>query len=233
MSTDSTPPPARTIRSFVKRGGRTTAGQQRALDELWARHGLDYSGEPLDLDAAFGRHAPRVLEIGFGDGDTLVELAARDPARDWLGIEVHPPGVGHCLIAAEKAGLTNLRVIRHDAVEVLARGLPPASLDEVLIYFSDPWPKKRHHKRRLIQPAFVALLAQRMRPGARLRLATDWEPYAQWMLDVLGASAAFVNRAPDGGFVPRPDARPSTKFERRGERLGHVARDLEFERLPD
>jgi tRNA (guanine-N7-)-methyltransferase len=171
-----------------------------------------------------------VLEIGFGDGDTLVQLAAQRPERDFLGIEVHPPGVGHCLLAADAAGLTNLRVVQHDAVEVLEQSVPDAALDEVLVYFADPWPKKRHHKRRLVQPPFLRLLARKMKPGGVLRLATDWEPYAEWMLEALAAVSEFRNRAPDGRYVPRPPERPVTKFERRGERLGHTARDLEFER---
>lgn len=225
------PPPHRAIRSFVKRGGRITVGQERALEALWPRYGLEFDGSPLDLEGAFGRSAPRVLEIGFGDGDTLVQLAAAHPERDYLGIEVHPPGVGHCLLAADAAGLANVRVISHDAVEVLERAIPDGAFDEVLVYFADPWPKKRHHKRRLVQPAFLRLLARRMRPGGVLRLATDWEPYAEWMLEAVAQVAEFRNRAPDGRYVPRPDARPSTKFERRGERLGHTARDLEFERV--
>jgi tRNA (guanine-N7-)-methyltransferase len=162
----------------------------------------------------------------------LVALAHAAPGRNFLGVEVHPPGVGHCLIAAELAGVDNLRVVRHDAVEVLEHGLAPGALDEVLIYFPDPWPKKRHHKRRLVQPAFAALLASRIAAGGRLRLATDWQPYADWMLEVLDAAPGFQNVAGAGGFVPCPAARPVTKFERRGTRLGHVARDLEYLRLP-
>ncbi len=227
--TADVPPPHRAIRSFVKRGGRITTAQERALADLWPKYGLEFRGEPLDLATAFGREAPRVLEIGFGDGDTLVQLAASRPDRDYLGVEVHPPGVGHCLLAADAAGVANLRVVQHDAVEVLERGLPDAAFDEVLVYFADPWPKKRHHKRRLVQPPFLRLLARKMKPGGVLRLATDWEPYAEWMLEALAQVPEFLNRAPDGRFVPRPPERPETKFERRGLRLGHVARDLEFE----
>jgi tRNA (guanine-N7-)-methyltransferase len=218
----------RAIRSFVKRGGRVTTGQERALAELWPRYGVDWAGEALDLDLLFGRHAPRTLDIGFGDGETLVALAAAHPERDFLGLEVHAPGVGHCLLRAAAAGLTNLRVLQQDAVEVLERSVAPAALDEVLIYFPDPWPKKRHHKRRLVQPPFVALLASRIARGGRLRLATDWSPYAEWMREVLDASAEFRNAAGGAGYVPRPPARPVTKFERRGTRLGHEARDLEY-----
>jgi tRNA (guanine-N7-)-methyltransferase len=211
------------------RGGRITRAQRRALDQLMPRLGIPYAPAALDLDRAFARRAPRVLEIGFGNGDTLVALAAASPEKDFIGIEVHPPGIGHCLLAAESAGLANLRVIAHDAVEVLANMLVPASLDEVLLYFPDPWPKKRHHKRRIVQPAFAALVASRLKPGGFFRLATDWEPYAAWMLEVLNASPDFVNAAPDGGCVERP-GRGATRFERRGRRLGHRVFDLEFVR---
>ena len=228
-----TPPaaaPRRVIRSFVKRGGRITPAQQRALMTLWPRWGLDFPAAPLDLDAVFGRRAPRTLEIGFGDGETLVALAAAHPERDYLGVEVHAPGVGHCLLSAAAAGVANLRLMQHDAVEVLESALGVGALDEVLIYFPDPWPKKRHHKRRLVQAPFVALLATRIAAGGRLRLATDWWPYAEWMREVLDASTAFRNAAGTAGYVPRPAERPVTKFERRGTRLGHEARDLEYQR---
>lgn len=226
----------RSIRSFVMRMGRMTDAQRRALDELWPRWGVDLPGRDvdattwLDLDRLFGRTAPRSLEIGFGDGDSLAQLAAANPQRDYLGIEVHRPGVGHLLLLVEKLGLGNVRAICHDAVEVLQQHLPPDSLDEVLILFADPWHKKRHHKRRLIQTPFVDLLASRMRPGGLLKLATDWEPYAEQMLEVLNASPWFKNLAPDGSYIPRPDWRTLTRFERRGERLGHGVRDLLFER---
>jgi tRNA (guanine-N7-)-methyltransferase len=220
----------RSIRSFVKRGGRQTIAQARAMSELWPRYGVDFDGQPIDLDSLFGRNGHKTLEIGFGDGNSLVAVAQRHPERDYLGVEVHEPGVGHCLLAAEHFALTNVRLISHDAVDVLSRGLVADALDEVLIYFPDPWPKTRHHKRRLIQPAFVALLAQRMRCGGHLRLATDWAPYAEWMLEVLGDSSDFVNAASDRRFVPRPPDRPETKFERRGHRLGHSSYDLEFRR---
>jgi tRNA (guanine-N7-)-methyltransferase len=227
----ATPAPRRAIRSFVKRGGRITAAQQRALAGLWPRFGIDYHGTAFDLDALFGRYAPRTLEIGFGNGETLVTLAAANPARDYLGVEVHAPGVGHCLLAAAAAGLGNLKLVQHDAVEVLEHAIAAGALDEVLIYFADPWPKKRHHKRRLIQPALVALLASRLRRGGRLRLATDWEPYAEWMLEVLDANPSFRNSATAGRYLEPPAERPVTKFERRGLGLGHVTRDLVFERL--
>ena len=211
------------------RAGRITAAQKRALEELLPRYGIPFAPGPLDLDRAFGRSAPRVLEIGFGNGDTLVELAAAAPDRDFIGVEVHPPGVGHCLLEIESRGLRNVRVIAHDAVEVLSQQLAPDSLDEVLLYFPDPWPKKRHHKRRIVQPGFAALVADRLKPGGAFRLATDWEPYAAWMLEVLGASPELENVAADGGCVEHP-GRSATRFENRGRRLGHAVFDLEFRR---
>jgi tRNA (guanine-N7-)-methyltransferase len=222
--------PRQPIRSYVLRAGRMTAAQKRALETLMPRYGIPFSPAPLDLDGVFGRRAPRVLEIGFGSGDTLVELAAASPGTDFIGVEVHPPGVGHCLLAIESRGLANVRVIAHDAVEVLAGQVPGSSLDEVLLYFPDPWPKKRHHKRRIVQPAFAALVASRLKPGGRFRLATDWEPYAAWMLEVLDASPDLRNAAPGGGCVDRPD-RGATRFENRGRRLGHAVFDMEFLRV--
>ena len=192
------------------RAGRITPAQKRALDELLPRFGIPYAPAALDLDRVFGRAAPRVLEIGFGNGDTLVELAASSPERDFIGAEVHPPGVGHCLLAVESRGLANVRVIVHDAVEVLAHQVAPASLDEVLLYFPDPWPKKRHHKRRIVQPDFVALVASRLKAGGRFKLATDWAPYAEWMQEVLAASPGFVNEASGGGYSRTPGARSDT-----------------------
>lgn len=220
--------PRRGIRSFVLRAGRITAAQRRALDELQPRYGIRFDGGSLDLDAAFGRRAPRVLEIGFGNGDTLIELATASPGTDFLGAEVHPPGVGHCLLAIESAALANVRIVMHDAVEVLRDGIAPASLDEVLLYFPDPWPKKRHHKRRLIQPPFVALLASRLAPGGYFHCATDWQEYAEQMLAVLAAEPLLENSA--AGFAPRPPWRPQTKFEQRGLRLGHGVWDVLFRR---
>ncbi len=217
----------RTIRSYVLRAGRITEAQKRALAELLPRIGIPFAPQPLDFDAVFGRSVPRVLEIGFGNGDTLVELAAASPGTDFIGAEVHPPGIGHCLIAVEQRGLANVRVVAHDAVEVLEHMIQPAALDEVLLYFPDPWPKKRHHKRRIVQPAFAALVASRLKPGGRFKLATDWEPYAAWMLELLNASPDFTNVAADAGCVERPE-RGATRFERRGRRLGHRVFDLEF-----
>lgn len=221
----------RAIRSFVMRGGRATVAQQRALCEQWPRYGLDYSAAPLDLDALFGRVASRTLEIGFGNGEFLASLADRQPGRDFLGIEVHPPGVGHLLHLAANAELTNLRVSRHDAVEVVRDQLGPSSLDEVLVLFPDPWHKKRHHKRRLVNPAFASLIASRLVVGGRLHLATDWEDYARQMIEVLDAEPLLRNGAGPGGFVPRDENRAPTRFERRGERLGHAVFDLDYTRV--
>jgi tRNA (guanine-N7-)-methyltransferase len=225
--TGSTPKHHRPIRSFVRREGRLTAGQQRALDTLWPRFGIEFSEKMLDLASIFGRSAPITLEIGFGNGESLATMAQAEPERDFLGIEVHRPGVGHLLQRIEALRLTNLRVMCHDAVEVLKHQIPPGSLDTVQIFFPDPWHKKRHHKRRIIQPAFVALLAARMRPGGVLHLATDWEDYAQHMLEVLEASPQLRNTA--SGFAPRPAHRPPTKFEERGQRLGHGVWDVVFD----
>ena len=222
--------PRHAIRSYVLRTGRITRAQVRALEELLPRFGIPYSDFVLDLDAVFGRRARRVLEIGFGNGDTLVELASKAPDEDFIGVEVHPPGIGHCLLAVEALGLANVRIIAHDAVEVLAQQLAPASLDEVLIYFPDPWPKKRHHKRRIVQPAFAALVADRLKPGATFHLATDWEPYALHMLDVLNAEPRLVNAAADGRWTGEPAARAPTRFERRGRRLGHDVFNLQYRR---
>jgi tRNA (guanine-N7-)-methyltransferase len=222
----------RAIRSFVTRSGRITPAQERALTELWPRYGVEPGAAPLDLDALFGRRARRIAEVGFGNGDNLLALAAARPADDFLGIEVHRPGVGRLLLQLEERALANVRVICRDAVEVLERCLDSGCLDEILILFPDPWPKKRHHKRRLIQPPFVALLAERLRDGGALRLATDWESYAVEMLATLSAEGRLRNVAPAGGFVARPTERSPTRFERRGERLGHHVWDLEFQRLP-
>ena len=216
----------RSIRSYVLRQGRVSDAQRRAVDELLPRFGVPYRRAPLDLDRLFGRGAPKILEIGFGMGETTAAIAQAHPENDYLGIEVHTPGVGALLKRIAELGLANLRIVQHDAVEVLEHMLAPASLDGVHIFFADPWPKKRHHKRRLIQPAFVALLATRMKPGAYLHAATDWEDYAAQMLEVLRAEPALANTAP--GFAERPATRPETKFEQRGLKLGHRVWDLVF-----
>lgn len=216
----------RAIRSFVLRVGRTSNAQRRAVDELLPRFGIPWTESPIDLDANFGRHAPKVLEIGFGMGEGTAALASANPDIDYLGIEVHTPGVGNLLKLAEAGALTNLRIITHDAVEVLGTMLQPASLAGAHIFFPDPWPKVRHHKRRLIQPPFVALLASRLAAGGYVHLATDWVEYADQMLDVLTAEPLLSNTC--DGFAPRPSTRPITKFEERGLRLGHEVRDLVF-----
>jgi tRNA (guanine-N7-)-methyltransferase len=222
----------RSIRSFVVRAGRMTAAQERAWTELWPRYGIETGDAPLDLATIFGRRAPLTLEIGFGNGESLVALAAAHPERDFLGLEVHRPGVGHLMLRAEELGLTNVRAVCRDAVEVLQQCITPGSLDEVLLYFPDPWPKKRHHKRRIVQPDFVALVANRLRQGGTFRMATDWQPYSEHMLEVASGCAQLRNASPDGGFVQRPESRPVTRFERRGQRLGHGVWDLAFTRLP-
>ncbi|MFZ5574369.1 MAG: tRNA (guanosine(46)-N7)-methyltransferase TrmB [Pseudomonadota bacterium] len=217
------------IRSYVLRAGRVGSGQARALAELGPRFMLPYAPQALDLDAVFGRHAPRFLEIGFGMGEGLAGIAAAHPENDYLGVEVHTPGVGALLKQIGERGLANVRVVQHDAVEVLTHMLTPASLAGVHIFFPDPWHKKRHHKRRLIQPPLVALLASRLAPGGYVHLATDWQDYAEQMLAVLSAEPLLKNTATD--YAPRPDARPLTKFEQRGIRLGHGVWDLVFRRV--
>lgn len=202
--------------------------QQRALDELLPRYGVHYEASPVDLDAVFGRRAPRVLEIGCGMGETTAAIAAARPGEDFLGVEVHAPGVGSLLLRIEAAGLSNLRVIRHDAVDVVAHMIGAGSLAGIHVFFPDPWPKKRHHKRRLLQPGFVHALAERLQPGGYLHVATDWEDYAQQVLATLEAEALFANTA--AGFAARPAYRPLTKFEARGMKLGHGVWDLVFRR---
>ena len=223
----------RRIRSFVLRAGRVTAAQERALVELWPTFGVEYRDVPIDLDAVFGRSAAlptvrRCLEIGFGTGEVIGGLATANPQVDYLGIEVHRSGVGRLLLQAEEAKLTNLRVICHDALEVLNTASQDASFDEVLVFFPDPWHKKRHHKRRLIDAGFVALLARKMAPGGILRLGTDWQEYAEQMLAVCNANDALGTLSADGTYVDRPDFRPLTRFEKRGARLGHGVWDLAY-----
>jgi len=220
----------RRIRSFVLRMGRMTAGQQRALDQYWPQLGIDFGPMRLDLDAVFGRRALRLIEIGFGTGEALAAYAQAHPEMDCLGIEVHRPGAGHLLLQVESAALTNVRTSCHDAVEVLTQQIPPASIDAVHIFFPDPWHKARHHKRRLIQPVFADLLATTLKPGGMLRLATDWQHYAEHMRAVLDVHTEFVNTADASGYVPRPEDRPLTRFERRGHRLGHGVWDMAYRR---
>ncbi|MBU2642608.1 MAG: tRNA (guanosine(46)-N7)-methyltransferase TrmB [Gammaproteobacteria bacterium] len=217
------------IRSYVLRAGRVGPGQARALAEIGPQCMLPFQAGLLDLDAAFGRVAPRILEIGFGMGEGLVEIAAAHPENDYLGVEVHTPGVGALLKQVGERGLTNVRVIQHDAVEVLTRMLALDSLAGVHVFFPDPWHKKRHNKRRLIQPPLVRLLASRIQPGGYIHLATDWQDYAEQMLAVLTAEPMLANTVAD--YAPRPDTRPLTKFEQRGIRLGHGVWDLLFKRV--
>ncbi len=218
----------RPIRSFVLRQGRVSNAQQRALDELKPRYAIPFQAELLDLDQAFGRVAPKILEIGFGMGETTARIAAAHPENDYLAIEVHSPGVGSLLKQIDELGLANVRIMQHDAVEVLKRMIPDASLDGVHIFFPDPWPKKRHHKRRLIQAPLVALLCDKLKPGGYFHAATDWQEYAEHILAVLAAEPRLVNSAE--GYAPRPGYRPLTKFEQRGLRLGHGVWDLVFRR---
>jgi len=219
----------RPVRSFVLRQGRMSPAQSRALTQAWPRYGIEYAPNVIDFERAFGRRADTVLEIGCGMGETTAQIAAAQPDRDFLGIEVHAPGVGALLSRIDALGLTNVRVIRHDAVEVVANMIAPGSLAAIHVFFPDPWPKKRHHKRRLLKPAFVHELALRLAPGGRLHIATDWEDYANEMLATLGAEALLRNAA--DGFSPRPEARPLTKFEARGHKLGHASFDLVFTRI--
>lgn len=221
----------RPIRSFVLRAGRMTAAQSRALEQHWPRYGIEPGSEPLDLPQLFGRDASRTLEIGFGNGDNLLALAAAHPEQDFIGAEVHPPGVGHLLHKAAEAGLGNLRVSRQDAVDLLRDRIGPESLDTILVLFPDPWHKKRHHKRRLVNVGFAELAASRLKPGGTLQLATDWTPYAEWMVEALDAAANLRNRSVDGTYVPRNPGRLRTRFEARGERLGHAVHDLCYERI--
>jgi tRNA (guanine-N7-)-methyltransferase len=224
--------PQRRIRSFVLRAGRVTIAQERALAELWPSYGLDFTGNGMDLDGAFGRSSstPRCLEIGFGAGEVIGTLAEAHPEIDYLGIEVHRSGVGRLLLRAQEGKLTNVRVICHDAVEVLKVAIADASFDEVLVFFPDPWHKKRHHKRRLIEAEFIALLSAKIKRGGILRLATDWQDYAEQMLAVANANPELQSLSTDGTFVERPDFRPATRFERRGARLGHGVWDLAYRR---
>ena len=222
-------PRHRRIRSFVLRQGRFTPAQQRAFSDHWARYGLDPELAP-DWTAIFGRTAPLVLEIGFGNGEQLLWSAQHEPERDFIGVEVHRPGVGRLMNALAAHNIHNVRLYNHDAVDILERAFGAQSLHEVRIYFPDPWPKKRQQKRRLIQPDFIALLAQRVEPGGKLCLATDWQEYADHMLEILDAADGWRNTAGRGQFAARPSNRIETHFEKRGARLGHAAWDLVYER---
>lgn len=221
----------RKIRSFVKREGRLTKGQAKAIEANWPTMGLSIEQGMLNFAEVFGRRAPVVLEIGFGMGKSLVEMALNEPDKDFIGIEVHRPGIGACLADAQAHGLSNLRVFEGDAVEVLAKCIPDASLARMQLYFPDPWHKKRHHKRRIVQPEFAQKVRQKLAIGGVWHMATDWENYAEHMLEVMCQAPGYQNLAADGGYVPRPDFRPLTKFEQRGQRLGHGVWDLMFKRV--
>lgn len=225
--------PLRPIRSFVIREGRMTAGQKRALDELWGQYGLnvgDFEGNALDLDCVFGRPAKTFLEIGFGDGGALLEMAKANPGQNFIGVEVHRPGVGKLLLDVEREGLLNVRVFQEDGNDVLARAIKGDSLDGVNLFFPDPWHKKRHHKRRILQPGFLELVVEKLRPQGHFHFASDWEPYAQEALMLLGDTPGLANCAGQGQFCKRPTSRPLTKFERRGHRLGHGVWDIIMEK---
>ena len=228
MSSQNIPRP---IRTFARRMGHITPGQERALSQDWPHFRLNARDAPFDWSTLFGRDAPRILEIGFGMGDVLLAAAIENPQQDYIGIEVHPPGVGRCLLGAHSAGLNNIKICQEDAMQVLSL-IPMHSVDEVWLYFPDPWPKTRHQKRRIVQPPFVEQIARLLKVGGRFRLATDWEHYAEQMMSVLTQSLAFRNHYGEGQFVPCSDVtRPKTKFERRGERLGHGIWDLNFTRV--
>jgi len=223
--------PLRQIRSFVRRQGRLTKGQQQALDTLWPVMGVEYQPEPIDLVALFGREAPVTLEIGFGMGASLVTMAQNTPHQNFLGIEVHAPGVGACLAAAKEADVQNLRVMCHDAVEVLEKMIPDNSLRMVQLFFPDPWHKARHNKRRIVQVPFAELVMRKLKLGGVFHMATDWEAYAEHMLEVMNSIDGYRNQSEQQNYVPRPETRPLTKFEQRGQRLGHGVWDLMFERV--
>ncbi len=216
------------MRSFVRREGRLTVAQVRALNMLWDRYGVTAGDGPVGPAELFGREAPTYLEIGFGNGEALAEMAAQHPESNYIGIEVHRPGVGHLLLELEKRDIDNVRVYQADAIKVLQYNIVTHTLDGVLLFFPDPWPKQRHHKRRIVQDTFLDLMVRKLKPGGQLHLATDWENYAQQMLAVLSRRSDFINQTSSGGFSPRPDHRPQTKFERRGLGLGHRVWDLLF-----
>ena len=230
-TTPEQPRPRRGIKSYVLRAGRMTTAQTRGLEEVYPRLGVTLKeGERLDLDALFGRKARRVVEIGFGMGASLLEQARQNPDTDFLGIEVHAPGVGKLLDELDKAGLTNVRVCREDAIRVLDEGLDAESIDTVQLFFPDPWPKKKHHKRRIVQLPFAEKIRRILTQGGTFHMATDWEPYAEYMVEIMRDAPGFTNTAENGDYVPRPDFRPQTKFETRGERLGHGVWDLIYRR---
>ena len=217
----------RPIRSYVLRQGRLTRGQQQALEQLWDTYGIDFSPAPLDLDSVYENPAPVILEIGFGNGDSLLQQAIANPQNNYLGIEVHRPGVGHLLRLAGEAGIANLRVINHDANEVLLQQIPDQSLDGIQLFFPDPWHKKRHHKRRIVNAEFIELVKRKLKKGGHIHLATDWQDYAEHMLAVMEQASGLSNTAGDAIYAGNTE-RPTTKFEQRGRRLGHGVWDLVY-----
>ena len=223
--------PHRAIKSFVLRQGRVTKAQEEALENLWPVFGIEAADTLLDLPRLFGRVAPITLEIGFGNGDSLAQMAAAAPERDFIGIEVHTPGVGHLLKLVGEQGLQNVRVMNSDAVEILQKRIPAGSLNRVQLFFPDPWHKKKHNKRRIVQAPFAALIASRLQTGGVFHMATDWENYADNMADVMETSPDFANLAPEPPYSPRPDTRPLTKFENRGLKLGHGVWDLLYRKI--
>ena len=219
------------IKSFVLRQGRLSTAQQKAIDNNWPKFGLEVQDQLLDFEALFGRDAPTIIEIGFGMGKSLAEMAEANPQQNYIGIEVHRPGVGALLKLVEEKGLTNVRVYNHDAIEVLEKCIPEDSLSGVYLFFPDPWHKKRHHKRRIVQPEFAAKIAKHLKPGGQFHMATDWENYAEHMMEVMSAAPNYRNISGENEYTPRPDYRPLTKFEARGHRLGHGVWDLIFEKV--
>lgn len=223
-------PHHRAVRSFVVRAGRMTEGQQRGLTENWPRFGLELKDGAITPSELFGDVRKVTLEIGFGMGDSLIEMARQNPQQGFIGIEVHPPGVGRLLGRCAEEGIDNIRVYGEDAVEVLAQCIPDGSLDGLQLFFPDPWPKKRHHKRRIVQPAFAEAVRQKLKVGGTFHMATDWQPYAEHMMEVMSAAPGYRNQAGEGEYSPQPEWRPVTKFQKRGEKLGHGVWDLIFER---
>ncbi len=222
--------PRRPIRSFVRREGRLTTGQARALEELWPRFGLDPGKSEIDFVETFGRNAPVILEIGFGNGESLAAIAAAHPDNNYMGLEVHRPGVGSLLLRLGEREIENVRVICHDASEVIQKNITDNSLDAIYLFFPDPWPKKKHHKRRLVQPGFVQQLRRKLKVGGKFHMATDWQNYAEHMMAVMSDAEGFTNVAGEEKYSPKPEYRPETKFERRGKKLGHGVWDLVFRR---
>ncbi|WP_076419526.1 tRNA (guanosine(46)-N7)-methyltransferase TrmB [Colwellia sp. UCD-KL20] len=221
----------RKVRSFVKREGRLTNGQAKALEQFWDVMGLSHNQGVINPEALFGNTNPVVLEIGFGMGKSLVEMAKNAPELNYIGIEVHRPGVGACISLAQEEGVNNLKVYEHDAIEILADCIPDGSLTTVQLFFPDPWHKKKHHKRRIVQPEFVETIRQKLKVGGVFHMATDWENYAECMLEDMNTAPGYKNLSETNDYVPRPDSRPLTKFENRGQRLGHGVWDIQFQRV--